>query len=697
MLIKTPFLKIVLFYVLGVLLATFLNVNLNIFYLLGLFVATFVAHIATHKNNRFRYVFALFFFLFLIVSGIYFTNKSQNKTQINTINYKGFVIARIDKEPVVKEKFVRTTLAIEAIRQNQNWIKSSGNILLILEKDSLASCLKKGDYIQFEPDFREIPPNKNPDAFDYKKYLFFHLISKQTYLKSNNWQRIKHTKNTTIEDKIASLRRFLLSKYKKYHIEGNELSVLSALTLAYKNELDSQIKNAYSHTGAIHVLAVSGLHVGIVFFIINYLLQFLNKGKVARFFRFIITLLGIWFFAFLTAATPSVLRASVMFSFITIGIYLHRNNSIFNTIFASAFFLLLWNPFLLFNLSFQLSYMALISIVYFQPIISKWFTFKYKILQWAWDLSAVSIAAQIGTFPITLYYFHQFPVYFWLSNWIVIPMATIIIWLAFIFFIFSSIPFIAQFLAYLLIQIIHYQNFIIQQIEQWPYAWIKDVYIDKWQISLLLVSVLLLMMLSYKLTIKRIYIFFIILLAFFIYTDLKIFSQYNQNQIVIYDIKKESAINFIYGKENILLSSIGVNKKDIQFHIKNHWLSMGLTQEKILSLKQLDKKYFLTNIFKAQSKIYFSKNNFIQFKNSKILILHKKKQLQFLKQKNIRIDLLIVSNNFRAPLDSINKYFQYKRIVIDASNSKKNELFWKQQASDKIYIVSEKGAFVQNI
>ena len=697
MFVRIPFFRIALFYILGILIATFFKIEISLLNLLLLFLLFFISHFITHKRIRFQYLFSIFLFVFLIASGIYFTNKLQDKAKINEIAEESFVMARISKEPVVKENTIQTNLAIEAIREKNNWRKTTGNVLLILEKDSAAYRLQKGDYIQFEPDFKEISSNKNPETFDYKQYLFFHLISKQSYLKSNKWKRISNKKSTALSDKIAAIRKDLLQRYKQYHIQGNELAVLSALTLGYKNELDSEIKNAYTHTGAIHVLAVSGLHVGIVYFIINYFLRFLSKSRTSRFLRLIITFLGIWFFAFLTGAAASVLRASLMFSIIAIGVSLKRSSSIYNSIFASAFLLLLWNPFLLFDLGFQLSYAALISIIYFQPLIAKCFTFKYKIFQWAWEVSAVSLAAQIGTLPITLYYFHQFPLYFWLSSWIVIPTATIIIWLAFIFFIFSGIPLIANVFAYTLSQIIHFQNLAIQEIEQWPYAWIKDISIDKWQVLLLITSILLLMKFTYKFTSKNLWYFLSFALLFFIYTDAKVFLQLNQNQIVIYDINRESAINFIYGKENILLSSLNDNEKKIKFNIKNHWLSMGLEQERMLSIKQLDQTYFLTNILKARSTVYFSKNNFVQFKNNRLLILHKRNQLQKLKAQKINLDFIVISNNFKTPLDTLNKYFSYNKIIVDASNSKRNELFWKQQASDDIYIISEKGAFVNNL
>ena len=479
------------------------------------------------------------------------------------------------------------------------------------------------------------------------------------------------------------------------------MSVLSALTLGYKNDLDYNIQKSYAASGAIHVLAVSGLHVGIVFIIISSLLKILGKSIGARILRFVLSLLFIWFFALLTGGAPSVLRASLMFSFIALGTALNRRSSIYNSIFASAFLLLLYNPFLLFDLSFQLSYSAVISIVFFQPRISALLNFNCKILKWAWSLTSVSLAAQIGTIPITIFYFHQFPNYFLLSNFIVIPLATIIIWLSLLFFLSLNINIIADSLAYLLKQIIHFQNTLILKIESWPYALSEGLYIDAIQLTLLILMLLSLMQLLWSKKAVSSLVLASFIFVFLSYSNYKIYEHQDQKKLIVYNIKGFTAINFIDGKDNILLSSLKENSKQKDFHINTNWLSLGLKNEKYINTKQLNSKYIFSNLIKSNNPHYFSKGEFIQFYNKRILYIQNKTILEQYAHTKLSVDYIIIGNNTRIDVLELSLYFNYQQIIIDSSQSERNLQFWKTQKainpSKKIYIVSEQGAFIENI
>ena len=178
----------------------------------------------------------------------------------------------------------------------------------------------------------------------------------------------------------------------------------------------------------MHVLAVSGLHVGIIFFILNFLLTPLNRNKRLLKIKLFLLVGALWFYAFLTGLSPSVMRSCTMFSFIVVGENLNKRTNIYNTLAASAFLLMLINPLIIFGAGFQLSYIAVISIVFFQPRLAALVAVKNRILKYVWDLFTVSVAVQIGTAPISIFYFHQFPVYFWLSNFIVIPGAALILY-----------------------------------------------------------------------------------------------------------------------------------------------------------------------------------------------------------------------------------------------------------------------------
>ena len=696
-----PFLKLFFALAIGVILAVFLAVEVNLVLVVFVFAFLFLFHLLTNKYIKLVPFSGAVFLLLLVLIGLYRGGEEKQKAKHNHLQQDAYIIAEVIESPKIYDKIVRTRLEIIAIKGKDNFKETQGKSLLTLEKDSLAISLVKGDYIQFEPDFKEITTNKNPNTFNYKRYLFFHLISQQTYLKSNKWNKIEAEKYWYDIDRLSSARTYLLQQYKKYGIDGVELSVLSALTLGYKNELDKEIQKSYAASGAIHVLAVSGLHVGIVFVIISQLLRFFGSSKLSRYLRFVLSVLFIWFFAFLTGAAPSVLRASLMFSFIAFGQLLERNSTIYNSIFASAFFLLLYNPFLLFDLSFQLSYSAVISIVYFQPKIGGLYKPKFAILKWLWGLVSVSLAAQIGTIPIVLYYFHQFPNYFLLSNFVVIPMATIVIWLSLLFFLSLSFPFVAAFIAKIITYLISFQNLLIQKVEALPYALTTDIYLDKLQLLFLVLLVLLLMLLSYKFSFRNLLILLASMLILVTYSGFIEISKDLQRKLVVYDIRGQTAINLIDGRDNILISSMSVSSKTKTFNLENNWLSMGLEKEKHINSNKLSGRFSLSNMLIASNINYFSKDQFIQFYNKRILFFNDKKDLERFKPIELAVDYLILAKNTRIDLAELSMYFDIKQLIIDASHSGRNLQFWKTQSvinpNIKIHIVAIDGPFITDL
>ena len=698
---EIPFLKLFIALSIGIISSVFFGVNVNLCFILIGFISIIIAHKFAHWKIKWIPLFGFTYYLFIFLIGSYWGTQQKQKSNFKLSKSTEYVIGKVSNTPKAYDKFIKTNLNIESILIANRFEESSGKCLLMIEKDSLSSQLKKGDYIQFEPQFKEIKSQTNPETFNYKRYLFFHLITQQAYLKSNKWHKIKIKQAWFNTGEIANLRRYLLEQYKNYGITDHALSVLSALTLGYKNELDYSIQKAYAASGAIHVLAVSGLHIGIVFVIINFVLKALGRSKISKLIRLFLSLSFIWFFALLTGGSPSVLRASLMFSFIALGLFLKRQNQIYNSIFASAFLLLLYNPFLLFDLSFQLSYSAVISIVFFQPKISQLISFKHSIPKWIWSLSSVSLAAQIGTFPITIFYFHQFPNYFLFSNFIVIPLASLVIWLSLLFFLSLKITFIAHFIAFLLQQIILFQNYLIQQIEHLPYALTENLYFNKIQLGLLLSIILMLMLLSYKRTFKYWIGMGSLILIFLGYNNFLLYRQEQQRKLIIYDIKGITAINFINRKDNILISSMKDDSEQKTFNLKPYWLSLGLKKEKHISTKHLNRTFSFSNLMKVNSPIFFIKEQFIQFLDNRILYLSDKKLLSKYQKHKIPIDYIIIAQNTRIDISELDLYFKAKTIIIDSSNSSYNLQFWKtQQAlhpSKRVYIVSESGAFIEDI
>ena len=212
-------------------------------------------------------------------------------------------------------------------------------------------------------------------------------------------------------------------------VEGKQLKVASALLLGYRENLDKELVKSYASAGAMHVLAVSGLHVGILYLLLTRIFSFLKKVKKVKNGKFILTILIVsflWFYAIMTGLSASVMRATTMFSFIVIGNeLLNRKTSIYNTLAVSAIILMIINPFIVYQVGFQLSYVAVVGIVYLQPKLNRLFYSRYKLVRGVWAITCVSLAAQIATFPLSLHYFHQFSTYFFISNLIVIPASSL--------------------------------------------------------------------------------------------------------------------------------------------------------------------------------------------------------------------------------------------------------------------------------
>ncbi|MGB1218008.1 MAG: ComEC/Rec2 family competence protein, partial [Saprospiraceae bacterium] len=338
------------------------------------------------------------------------------------------VIGEVAEFPVKKNSF-QVKLNTTKIRVDSVWHSCSGQILFYFPSDSLSEEINYGDELFIQTRINKPNKNLNPKGFDYKKYLHFQNVHYTGRVVKNNWQIVNKYEKENLYSFSHRTRKKGLDLLRKHLPSENEFAVGSALILGDKKEMTEEVQNAYAETGATHVLAVSGLHVGIVYAIITFIFGFIKSRKKGfNAFRLILSLILIWSFALITGFSPSVIRAATMFSFLTIGDLFTREKNIYNTLAGSAFIILLVNPYLLFSIGFQLSYLAVISIIFFQPLIYKSWYVENKFGKFIWGLISVSLAAQIMTLPISLYYFHQFPTYFILSGLVVIPAAGIIMY-----------------------------------------------------------------------------------------------------------------------------------------------------------------------------------------------------------------------------------------------------------------------------
>ncbi|HET6226240.1 MAG TPA: ComEC/Rec2 family competence protein, partial [Bacteroidia bacterium] len=272
-----------------------------------------------------------------------------------------WIHARIDKAIVEKEKSVKAIVQILSVDGKPTEIVF-GKAIVYFQKDERALHLNYGDEIVLKKEFKEIPPARNPGTFDYKRWLFYKNITQQAFLKKQQWVYMGKNSGNTIIAYSIRIRNELLNILKQAQLKDDELAMASALLLGYTNTLEQDLISAYAQTGALHILSVSGLHVGIVFIVLNTLLSFLDKFKYGLCLKTLLLITALWCYAFISGLSPSVMRAAIMLSFIVYAKSFKKNSSIYNTLAASALFLLLYDPFYLVDVGFQLSYLAVLGI-----------------------------------------------------------------------------------------------------------------------------------------------------------------------------------------------------------------------------------------------------------------------------------------------------------------------------------------------
>ncbi|WP_179022089.1 ComEC/Rec2 family competence protein [Winogradskyella forsetii] len=429
-LLNFTIIKLTIFLVFGILLAHYLRLDFQtvLYATIGLVILIRVYWLALKsKINRSPY-FGILACLCMVGVGIISyhlqdeTLRSKHYTHLNSSENYNTIVFQIEKRlkpDAYNAKYI-------AVIKSFNDEEAIGHLLINIKKDSLSKYLNVDDIILTSSELKVIQKPLNPYQFDYSKYLELQQVYHQLYLNSNTILKLSNSKST-IYGYADALRTTINLKLVEAGFEKDALSIMNALLLGQRQMIDKSVYNNYVNSGTIHILAVSGLHVGLILWILNFLFRPLLYLKYGNFIRPFILIIILWTFAVIAGLSPSVTRAVTMFSVISFAMHLKRRTNIYNTLVISAFFILLIKPTFLFAVGFQMSYLAVLGIVSVQPIIYKLWQPKYWILDKPWQIFTVTLAAQIGVVPISLFYFHQFPGLFFISNLVVIPFLGIIL------------------------------------------------------------------------------------------------------------------------------------------------------------------------------------------------------------------------------------------------------------------------------
>jgi len=678
---QVPFFRLTIGMVAGILSASLFQIEIFPIYYLAILVFFYQFLIQFVKHDL---LFSVFLLVLLSLIGLYNYNTSKPELRPDDITDK-FYLVQVEDPPVEKEKTYQVIVKINSCHNHGKFEKE--RVLLYLEKDERSKNLLPGDYLFLHGRFSTQRLSGNPFEFDYPDFLQKKRISRTGYCTGEEWQK-STTFRFTLKRRAEICRRKIIAIYRAGNLEGQQLAILCALTLGQRDLLSRQTQLAFAESGLMHVLAVSGLHIGILYCVVNWLFSLLFPGEKGKMIKAILLIMILWSFAFISGLAPSVIRSCLMFSLIITGQSLKRKSQIYNSIFASAFLILLIDPLSLFHIGFQLSYLAVISIVFFQPRIYQLIQISNPVINKIWGLLAVAIAAQIGTLPISLYYFHQFPNYFWLSNIIAIPLVSIILHLAIILILISPFSSLIPYLGMVVSKTITFLLKISIWVENLPGAVCRDNYPDKEQV--LLMYLFILFMTGYIIVPKnkiRLHLALLALLGISGIQLNKIIHVETQRQLIIYNDPKHLIINLISGKENYLLTDSSVKDPcSIRRYIEPVWKNQ----------KTNSPTWMIFNAEKISIPDFFYSHPFIWHDNKVMIIADKILNLKALPENHIANQLLITRQSC---LDSANVSLLAPEQIILSPNCYQTHLnYWAQNRNNKMphFIIRNKGAWIYN-
>jgi competence protein ComEC len=417
----------------------------------------------------------------LFVFGIGIYNRQDLRNQEDWVGYrysKYDTILAIIQEPLIQKRKTWKALArIISVQHHGTWMPATSNILIYIKNDSLASKLETGDEIKFQEPLQKISNNFNTNNFDFVTYCAFQQVYFQLFLPDTATLLYKKV-DPTLKYYLYKTRNHVLQVLKNAIPGKTEQSVAEALLIGYKEDLDKTLVQSYSNTGVVHIIAISGLHLAMIYGLLIYLLKPIGNKKWNNQIRTLIVLSVLWGFSFITGGAAAILRSAVGFSFLLISKNLGYKNETLNTIAASAFLLLLYDPFLLWDIGFQLSYTAVLGIVLFSRHVANWFHFKNKLLSMVWQINSITISAQVLTLPIVLYQFHQFPNLFLFTNFLVVPLSGFILYAELLLLLVSPIPVLLKCFGVITGFLIDEMNGIIERTNRLPFALTRNISIS---------------------------------------------------------------------------------------------------------------------------------------------------------------------------------------------------------------------------
>lgn len=671
---QIPFFRILIPFVAGILLGIHAGpFHMQLFYFLLLLIPlTFLNFYAPAKGFH-KLIFMICADLILLLFGaalVYqkditkshsyygdFINPDTNLTFIATLN----------DLPVSKQKFIKCELAVKEIKSGNAFKQSSGTVIAYFRK-STHTHLKAGQSYLIKGNLVELSSPKNPYEFDYRTYLNHKQIYHTVFLDSSSYTLLLLSNEINPVWKFGlDCKNFILTRLRNSSLDSNSYAICAALITGYDDEIGKPVMEAFSHSGTLHVLSVSGLHTGLIYLGLNFFFNLFDPKRKHKLVRLLFVTGSLWFFALLTGFSAPVLRAVIMFNLLGFGkIYFRaRYSHQLNILLVSAFVLLIYDPFLISDVGFLLSYFALFGLLYYQPGFAKLWEPENKFVDSLWQSLTASFAATLSTLPLTLFYFKQFPIWFFICNVVVVPATFLILILA--VFVVCKLNIFAVLINYC----IRFTIWFIELFNARDIGFIDNIHFTFADVifsSLLIITLSIAFQYrSYQQALQSV----ILIIAWQLFSLGDSFQAKNESLLCVYNIKKKYAVA-VKNKNSVTMSELDIPV--FNFNVKPHLNSF--------------------NYAALASNPY----NFVMAKNQSILFLNKVGFWPDMRYDCVTV--LVISNNFKLVKKDLQVFKNLKVLVADGSNN--NHVTAKTEELSRnfgisFYNTKQRGAYLQTL
>ncbi len=611
------------------------------------------------------------------------TDPAINRTHFSHFRSKGLVGVVAD-EPVVRGNHIRFPFTVKKTYGDDGFHRTDGMLMLTVRLgDSLgAGQLDYGDELLIPSGYEAVPPPYNPRELDYRHYLAGKHIWHQDYLGFDEMKKLRSGRGNPLIAYALALRRRMVDKFAGNIPDRDAYSVASALILGYRAEMSDRLVQSFANTGTIHVLSVSGMHVVLVFWLLAKLLWWMDRSKGLRVAKFMLLLFGVWGYALLTGFSPPVLRASMMVGFVMAATIFGQQHRMYNSIAASAFFLLLYDPKFIVDIGFQLSYLAVLGIVFLHPVMRTMFSTGNRLVRPVTDYIGMSVGAQAGAGPLAAYYFHRFPLYFLPANLFMVLPASAIMYIGFAMLLLPDGQ-LAGWVGAALAQLIWATNAALQYIEQWPMASIRGIRAAWWE-SLLVYA--LMTAVAMAIMVPRKQWVYGALVCISLLVGASFFGMLNDagRQAIVFNVRRNLAIGLVDGEEAWLYTDLpSIDDRTIGYSV----------------LPALEPHAPVDGIhFIALDRIYldqqvYAKGGVLQFGDTRFMVYDG----TYTYDGHMEVDVVLVRNNPRGSLASLLEAVDCRQLVLDGSNDDLTIDRWRAEARAAalpLYVLKDNFAYV---